>query len=146
MLIALCSWLFAHMIAFLVLKPSQYWWFGLVIFPMHSQNVSQWHGYKIQVPLYYFAHYSLLTTLNLRFVSVDYFLCHVFQPLPVKFTQRNLCCISKYMMKHKQKQNGRLGLSWFNYNIIIENASLVIPNQIRTTTLNNDYTWKNLCI
>ena len=41
-----------HMVAFPILKPSQQRGFGLINLPMHPQNVSQFHGYRIQVPLY----------------------------------------------------------------------------------------------
>ena len=33
-------------------------------------------------------------------------LCHVLQLLPLRFTQKYLCCISKYAMTHLQKRNG----------------------------------------
>ena len=63
----------------------------------------------------------LLTTdhQHIRYVGVTGFNLHVLQPLPVRCTERNLCFISKSMMKYEQKS----GFSWFGY--VIENAWLL---------------------
>jgi len=39
----------------------------------------------------------------LRYVDVTRFTFHVLQPLPIRCAERNLCCISKSMMKYEQK-------------------------------------------
>ena len=41
--------------------------------------------------------------VQLRYEGVMWFVFHVLQLLPIKFTQQNLCCISKSIMKHMQK-------------------------------------------
>ena len=47
---------------------------------------------------------SLSLSLKLeRFVDVIWFIFHVLQLLLIRFTQRNLCCIREFMMKHQQK-------------------------------------------
>ena len=51
----------------------------------------------------------------LRYVGVIQFVIHVHQLLPVRFTQQNLYCISKFTLKHQQKSNWKLDLSWFSY-------------------------------
>ena len=38
---------------------------------------------------------------------------HVIQLLPITCTQWNLCCISKYALKHRQTSNWKSDLSWF---------------------------------
>ena len=45
----------------------------------------------------------LLLIGRLRYVGVTWFLFHVLQRLVIKFTQQNLCCISKSTMKHMQE-------------------------------------------
>ena len=47
---------------------------------------------------------------HVRYVGVMWFVFHVLRPLPIRYTQRSLCCISNAMTKHRQK----LDPSWFN--------------------------------
>jgi hypothetical protein len=47
----------------------------------------------------------------LRYVGVIQFLCQVLQLLSVRFTQQNLCWISKSKMKHHQKLHQNLDFS-----------------------------------
>ena len=37
------------------------------------------------------------------------------QLLPIRFTQQNSCCISKFGMKHTSEPYWQVDLSWFNY-------------------------------
>ena len=50
-----------------------------------------------------------------RYVGVIQFFFHIFQLLKIIFTQQNLCCINKPTMKHMQKLDQKLNLSYFNY-------------------------------
>ena len=43
---------------------------------------------------------SLGSKCHLRYVGVIWFVFHVLQLLPIRFTQQNSCCISKSMIKH----------------------------------------------
>ena len=45
---------------------------------------------------------SFLLMRPLSYVGVIWFVLHVLQLLLVTFTQQNLCCMSKTMMKHMQ--------------------------------------------
>ena len=53
--------------------------------------------------------------LSLRYTGVIRFVFHVGQLLLVRSTQWNLCCTSKYMIKHLPKSHWKLDLSWFRY-------------------------------
>ena len=53
----------------------------------------------------------VVTIHCVRYMGVTHFVFHVLQLLPSRFTQRNLCCISKFAMKHQQKSD----LPWFSY-------------------------------
>ena len=47
--------------------------------------------------------------LSLRYVGVIWFIFNVLRLLSIRFTQPNLCCISKSMMKHEQKSDENFG-------------------------------------
>ena len=51
----------------------------------------------------------------LRCVGVTSFVFHVLQLLLIRGTQQNSYCISKSLMRHSQKLNWKLNLSWFSY-------------------------------
>ena len=52
---------------------------------------------------------------TIRYVGVFQPSFHVLHFLPIRFTQQNLCYISKSRMKHQQISDGKLDLPWFDY-------------------------------
>ena len=52
---------------------------------------------------------------TIRCVGVTSFVFHVLQLLLIRGTQQNSYCISKSLMRHSQKLNWKLNLSWFSY-------------------------------
>ena len=51
----------------------------------------------------------------IRYVGVIWFLFHVLQLLPIRFTQQNSCCINKSTIKHLQNSNWHLDLPRSSY-------------------------------
>ena len=97
--------------------------------PISVDNVSIWYVLKyniVHTPLQYMCpikdiHHIRLTfhvgpwRHHLRYVCVIWFDFHVLQLLHIRFTQWNMCCISKCMMKHQQKLDWKLNLLLFTH-------------------------------
>ena len=60
---------------------------------------------------------TFLIRTSIRYVCVIWFVLHVLQLLPVRFTQQYLCCTNKSMLKHLQKLDWKpvLPLSSYGY-------------------------------
>ena len=52
---------------------------------------------------------------GIRYVGVIRLVFHVLQLLPITFMLRNLCCISKFVMKHQQKSDWKSDPPWCSY-------------------------------
>ena len=71
----------------------------------------------------FFIHVKLYRTLRpwrlqvcgCSLVHVPYSIFHVHHPLPIRFIQQDLCCISKPTMKHRQKLDSESDLPWVSY-------------------------------
>ena len=63
--------------------------------------------FAIMIPL------RIYLLITVRYVGVIGFVLHLL--LLTRFTQQNLCCISKSTMKHMPKQDWKSGLPWFAY-------------------------------
>ena len=51
---------------------------------------------------------------TVRYVDINWFICHVLQFLLIKFKKRNLCYIRKSAMKYQQKSDWKSNLPWFS--------------------------------
>ena len=67
--------------------------------------------------LFYHNTFSVYLTVlaPTRYVSVIWFIFHVFQILWIIFTQWSICSISKSMIKHHQNLDWKSGLRWHSY-------------------------------
>jgi hypothetical protein len=85
--------------------------------------------------------------VSLRYAGVIWFIFHVLQLLPIRFTQQNLCCINISMMKHLQEPNWKSDFPWLF--MVIESACLltswlntyVLPIVVTIECRIVSYTW-----
>ena len=95
---------------------------------VNGKACNQEHMSRRHVPLWDWTRYLLIiwtpfwvqkrTQLggtDLRCVGVLQFVFNILQLLSIRFTQRNLCCFSKSMMKHMQKLDWKWDQPRFSY-------------------------------